>query len=91
MFAVIAAHANDLQRCYDDARIAEPELEGTLKARLIVGPDGVTRRAEVTDVTLLGEAVPACVLGILRALRFPARATGRDVRLGYTLGFEPPL
>ncbi len=90
LFQAIATKANDLQRCYDVARAARPELEGTLKVRLVVGRDGVTRRAEVAQATIEGPEVPACVIAILQALRFPERASGGDVRLSYTLGFEPP-
>ncbi len=88
IFAALAGRANELQHCYDVARVARPDLEGALKLRLVVGADGATKRAEVAAATIEGDEVPACVLGILRALRFPARPTGRDVRLGYTIGFE---
>jgi predicted small lipoprotein YifL len=93
LFAAIAGRSNEIQRCYDDARAARPEAyreAGTLKVRLIVGADGAVKRAEVAATTLERPEVGACVVGLLRATRFPARPTGRDVRLGYTLGFEPP-
>jgi hypothetical protein len=67
-----------LRICYQKARAARPDLEGTLAVELELGAaGGAARSARVALDALMDKGLERCALQALSAARFPAGPAGR--------------
>ena len=78
-----------LRRVYEQALKRSPGLAGRLVVRLVVGPDGKVRKAEVTNDTLHDARLARELLKVLRRLRFPKPAGGGELVVSYPFVFAP--
>ncbi len=84
---MLRVRAPALRRCYEEELRARPSLAGSLTARFTVGPGGAVDAAEATAG--LDPALDACVLGVLRRLRFSPGPEGGPAAYETTLAFRP--
>lgn len=69
--AVMEAHRSHVASCVMQAESEELPLFGHYSVRFLIAEDGFIRRAEVARSNLRDSAVEACVLGVVRSVRFP--------------------
>jgi hypothetical protein len=86
--AQVAKLGPGFEACYRERAVVNPNLEGRISARFIVGRDGA-----VTNVSNAGSDFPdsrgiACVLNAFYALQFPPSPSG-IVTVIFPLRFEP--
>jgi hypothetical protein len=67
-----------LKRCYERSLETKPTLEGKLQIALTIAPDGRVSEAHVASTTVDDGALPACILGVLRKLRFGPDPSGEN-------------
>lgn len=73
--------------CYESALRADPELEGQLRAKLVIGRDGAVTTVEIRASSALESSkVASCVTRWFYGLAFP-QPEGGLVTLDYPLGF----
>jgi TonB family protein len=66
---------SDTRRCFDEGLRADPELNGRVLVRFVIGPDGSVRGAEI-ESSDLSRAVNECLLTVARSWRFPKPKSG---------------
>jgi predicted Ser/Thr protein kinase len=84
--AIVKAHKAEVAGCYDDARLLEPELEGTVGTEFTVDETG-----HVLDVRVAGlrPGLDRCVERVLRGMSFPRATEGSGmVRARYPFTFR---
>jgi TonB family protein len=74
-----------VRACYERA-LQRVRLEGKLKVRWVIGPEGRVVSAEAE--TKLDDDVDACVLGVVRAMTFPPPEGGGNVNVTYPWIFK---
>ena len=67
-----------LRRCYERSLKTNPVLEGKLQIALTIAPDGRVSDAHVAQTTLDDGELPACILGVIRKLRFGPDPAGES-------------
>ena len=78
-----------IRACYENALKRSPKLEGKLSVKFAIGEDGKVRSAEdASDEKFPDAKVTQCVLGRVRALRFPKPVGGGVVNVKYPFVFK---
>ncbi|HOX42401.1 MAG TPA: AgmX/PglI C-terminal domain-containing protein [Myxococcota bacterium] len=85
---VIKQHQAQVRYCYEKELLRDPKLEGKLKVKFVIGPEGQVSRAEIVDDELKSPAVAGCVQKVFQRLRFPAPKGGGVVNVTYPLVFK---
>jgi hypothetical protein len=75
-------------RCYQRELQRNPELQGTVVVRFVIGRDGGIRHSHLRATSLHNSVVEACVVDEVDATRFP-RPTGGSVVVSYPFNFQP--
>ena len=91
---VIHSHSAAVRQCYERAiAVRRPELEGRLTLHLVVeGTGKVSAATVIRDASTFEDAeVESCILEVVRALVFPARASGGAVAINYPFVFKAAL
>lgn len=84
---VIFRRHMSLRLCYQRALATKPTLAGRVQVRFVIDPTGVVSKAVVT--TGLDPAVDACLVDVLRAIRFPAPSGGAAIIVTFPFTFAP--
>lgn len=89
--ATMASVRPALRRCYDAARVARPELRGSIALRVVVDPAGRVREASIDDALseMHDAGLSKCAVDAARALVFAPHAKGRESRLSQTFVLSP--
>lgn len=75
--------------CYEQGLGRDPELQGKVRVRFVIGTEGYVIQVEVTEPTTLPDPlVVDCVAEVYRTLRFP-KPDGGNVTVNYPLHFQP--
>lgn len=69
---VMRRHQARFRYCYEKQLARNPELGGSLEARIVIQPDGSIGSAQITEDTLGDGKVKTCVLRALKRIKFPA-------------------
>ncbi|MDI1482036.1 AgmX/PglI C-terminal domain-containing protein [Polyangium sp. y55x31] len=86
---VIRGNFKALRACYEAGLQKNPNLEGRIAAKFVIGKDGkVASIGEETPATLPDPDVVKCVLAAVETLTFPA-PEGGVVKVVYPLMFSP--
>ncbi len=85
---VIREATGQVRYCYERALAREPTLEGTVRVRFVIAPDGSVTSASVTSSTVGKPDMEECVLQRVRALAFPPPDNGADVTVNYPFRFQ---
>lgn len=83
----VCAAFGAVRACYDEARKASPELEGTLDVELVIAPTGKVSAIARKATQLMAVELEGCVLEALRAQVFAREAAGTAT---YALRFRAP-
>ncbi len=75
-------------RCYQRELQRNPELQGTVVVRFVVGRDGGIRHSHLRATSLHNSVVESCVVDEVDATRFP-RPSGGSVVVSYPFNFQP--
>ena len=67
-----------LRRCYARSLETNATLEGKLEIGLTIASDGRVSEAHVVQTTLDDAALPACMLAVVRKLRFAVEPSGES-------------
>lgn len=84
---VIREATGQVRYCYERALAQEPTLEGTIRVRFVIAPNGSVTSASVTDSTMGKPDMEECVLQRVRALTFPPPDNGAEVVVNYPFRF----
>ena len=85
---VIRDASGQVRYCYERALAQEPTLEGMVRVRFVIAPDGSVTSASVTSSTMGKPDMEECVLQRIRALTFPPPDNGADVTVNYPFRFQ---
>ena len=78
-----------IRLCYERALTKSPQLEGKVMVKFVIGADGrVSLATDDSDVQFPDPKVTQCVLGRIRALRFPKPVGGGVVNVKYPFVFK---
>jgi hypothetical protein len=86
--AQIDAHRAEITRCYETELANDPTLHGRLRVEMSVLPLGEVSGVHVTADDLATPAVGACVVEVIRRLRFVEGPVG-ETRYEFPFAFEP--
>jgi len=88
--SVVGRHLPDIQRCYERARVADPDLEGRVVMAWTIAADGSVEAARVETSTLGNAGAERCIVGVVGRLRFTPRirGTGGIVQIRYPFVFR---
>ncbi|MBL8951161.1 MAG: AgmX/PglI C-terminal domain-containing protein [Myxococcaceae bacterium] len=78
---VVAYWQPKIQTCYEETLAANSkDVEGVLKTKWVVGPNGHVKKAEVLKkgTTLKEPKLHDCVVTVLSSMQFPKTPTGKD-------------
>jgi outer membrane biosynthesis protein TonB len=82
---VIKANLGEITACYQEVAAKKPGLEGTVTATFTIAADGSVATADAIGVD---GAVDACIIYLLRRLRFPP-PTQAPLVIKYPFVFKP--
>jgi hypothetical protein len=89
LMAVVHRYAGGIKYCYDRCLETNPEVRGRMVLLITVAPNGTVSKVAVASETVKNEALSGCVLGQVKAWKFPA-STGPAVSFRCPLVFTPP-
>jgi TonB family protein len=89
LMAVVHRYAGGIKYCYDRCLETNPEARGRMVLLITVAPNGTVSKVQVASETIKNEALSGCVLGQVKAWKFPA-STGPAVSFRCPLVFTPP-
>ena len=75
-------------RCYQRELQRNPNLQGTVVVRFVIGRDGGVRHSHLRATSLHNSVVEECVIDEVDATRFP-RPSGGSVIISYPFNFQP--
>lgn len=75
--------------CYEVALKTNPKLSGKVAVHFTIGPTGEVAKASIRSDTLRELSVAACLVKVMRTLRFPPPKHGGVVVVTYPFLFEP--
>jgi len=73
---VIRAHFAMLRTCYEDGLQGDPNLEGRVTTKFVIGRDGTVVTAQDGGSDLPNQNVVGCVRGAIKTLVFPKPEEG---------------
>lgn len=83
---VLRAHSSKARHCYQTALASQPTLTGSLKLELVIGTTGDVTSAKITDGSITDATMRACLVGVYKAVVFPA-PDGGEVKVAFPLQF----
>jgi hypothetical protein len=83
---IIRRHVSQVQSCYEQQLIKDPNIAGRLKIKFTIGKDGHVTTAKVEEA--LEASVDSCVAGVFRRMTFPKPKGGGIVIVSYPLVFK---
>jgi hypothetical protein len=88
---VVRTHVGEIRSCYEQGLIADPQLAGRVSVRFTIDARGMVSEASVVSSTLptAAEPVAACIVGALKAWRFPVPPASTDAVVIYPFVFAP--
>jgi len=78
VYAAINKKMHKIQRCYEREVMKKGNLSGKVTAEWTIGSNGRVRRAKIKLSTINSRKVDACVLGVIKRIKFP-KPKGGDV------------
>lgn len=85
---VISTHLNSILKCYEKRLEENPKLSGDVKVNFQIEPSGVVKIAKIKNSELNDSEAEACILGAIRALKFPKPTGGATVSVDYPFRFK---
>jgi hypothetical protein len=88
---IVVVRRDEARACYDKGLAAHPGIEGDLDVRWKIDPQGNVADASVdtTKSTILEPSVGACIIDVIKKIKFAASPTGRETNAHYPFNFHP--
>jgi hypothetical protein len=88
---IIVARRDEARACYDKALAAHPGIEGDLDIKWVIDPQGNVTEASVdtTKSSILEPGVGACIIDVIKKIKFAASAKGYQTSAHYPFNFHP--
>lgn len=88
---VVMDNRKAARKCYDDGRKDLKDLKGDVVVHFVLDPEGKVKLAELNQErsTLKAPPVTDCVLGVIRAIKFPPSSRGMETSTNYPFNFTP--
>ncbi len=86
----MATSKRHLGYCYEKELVKDPKLAAKIAVKFTIGKAGTVTAAKVTSATPSAPGLEACVIGVIKKMRFPAPADGGEVVVNYPFNFAPP-
>ncbi len=88
---VVLAGTPDVRACYEEKALAvDPSAHGTIAVTFTIGPGGTVVDATLETDDFHQPEMTACVLGVVRAWRFPRPQGREDVEVTFPWVFSVP-
>lgn len=85
---IVRQNYGRFRSCYEYGLSRNPNLEGRIQVRFIIGRDGTVSNAQNGGSDLPDSAVVSCVIGAYYGLNFP-QPEGGIVTVVYPIMFQP--
>jgi hypothetical protein len=85
---VVRQNFGRMRMCYEQGLGRNPNLEGRVEVRFLIGSDGRVSSASAGSSSMPDGAVTSCVVSVFYAIGFPAPESG-TVRVTYPISFTP--
>jgi len=87
----VQANRDAARACYDAGRKRIPALEGDIVIKWTIDPKGNVRDPEVDDMrsTIKDAPTVACVIDVIRKLKFAESSKGFETHANYPFNFHP--
>jgi TonB family protein len=85
---VVRQNFGRMRMCYEQGLGRNPNLEGRVEVRFLIGSDGRVGSASSGSSSMPDSAVTSCVVSVFYAISFPAPESG-TVRVTYPISFTP--
>ncbi len=86
--AAVRAHSDEVQNCYERARIEMPDLRGRVSVGATINPTGQVISASIGAATAKSPRLHACLLDAFRGWTFPAPSGGVNGSITYNFVFD---
>lgn len=89
----VKARKAETRACYDKAASKNPKLEGDVDIKFVIDPQGALTDVAVDPAkTNVGdEAIGKCLVEVLKTLKFPPSAKGKETQAHYPFNFKRNL
>ncbi|MBX3224045.1 MAG: AgmX/PglI C-terminal domain-containing protein [Labilithrix sp.] len=89
--AILVARRDEARACYDKALAAHPGIEGDLDIKFVIDPQGSVSDASVdtTKSQILEPSVGACIIEVIKKIKFAESKGGYETRAHYPYNFHP--
>jgi len=89
--AIVSARRDEARACYDKGLTTHPGIEGDLDVKWVIDPQGNVTDAAVDTgkSSILEPSVGACVVDVIKKIKFAASAKGYETRAHYPFNFHP--
>lgn len=85
---VVRQNHGRMRLCYEQGLARNPNLEGRVEVRFLIGSDGRVGSAALGSSTMPDSAVSSCVVSAFYSISFPSPDAG-TVRVTYPISFTP--
>jgi hypothetical protein len=88
---IVAARRDEARACYDKGLATHPGIEGDLDIKWVIDPQGNVTDASVdtTKSQILEPSVGACIIEVIKKIKFAASSKGYETRAHYPFNFHP--
>ncbi len=85
---VIVSNRGKIRACYERALLAQPKLAGRVVTRFQISATGPVVSASMGSSDANSPTLESCLLEVVRAMQFPAAATGKPTFVIYPFVFQ---
>jgi hypothetical protein len=88
---IVASRRDEARACYDKGLAKNPGIEGDLDIKWVIDPQGNVTDAGVdtSKSSILEPSVGACVIEVIKKIKFAASSKGYETRAHYPFNFHP--
>ena len=88
---IVGSRRDEARACYDKALASHPGIEGDLDIKWKIDPTGNVTEASVdtSKSQILEPSVGACIIEMIKKIKFAASAKGYETRAHYPFNFHP--
>ena len=88
---LIMAHRDEARACYDNALAAHPGIEGDVKMKFTIDPEGNVSEIglDPQGSTILEPSVASCIGDVIKKIKFAKSAKGFETHGHYPFNFHP--
>lgn len=89
--ALVKEHRKEARDCYEKALKDIKGLKGDVVIHFVLKPSGEVKSAELNEQrsTIREASVSSCVIGVIRAIKFPRSSKGLETTVNYPFNFNP--